>query len=365
MNNNYRNRICMAIILATTLWSCATSQNEEKESAPETKTQEEKNLEGIYLTGIRTIERGDKHEGVELVEIAAELGHENAQLYLGKHYHRTPSTRNPFSINNEAAYWYFMAAEQGNLDAMHGLASVYLFYDDELSEQWLEKAARRGHIDSMHTLGLLYSKNNNSDLATRWLLSAARSGHTESMAALGSMYYRGEPKDTDNALLWLEKAAERGSIAAAISLANIYGNRNSQDYHPQEAFKYIKVLAESGLPNYQYELAELYKSGIGTLPDHRAAMRWLQEASYNSQPYAQVSLMMEYYSGRITNRDFERSYAWAAVIAHTHPDTIYYIDASRVLNNVSEILLPHRISMAQNLSKEILDEIESRSKTRK
>jgi TPR repeat protein len=62
---------------------------------------------------------------------------------------------------SEAAKWFYIAAEEGNLDAMYNLAQMYykgtgVDKDEHLAVLWYQKAADKGHAKSAHNLGIAY-----------------------------------------------------------------------------------------------------------------------------------------------------------------------------------------------------------------
>ena len=116
-------------------------------------------------------------QAIQLLKPVAEQGNAEAQCLLG-HY--------SFSGNNdEAAYWYRKAAEQGDAGAMLQLGVCYYLgtgveEDGNEALRWYKKAADRGNTDAMLRLGGCYEygygvkKNKNE--ASRWYKKAADQG---------------------------------------------------------------------------------------------------------------------------------------------------------------------------------------------
>jgi TPR repeat protein len=103
-----------------------------------------------------------------------------------------------FGVHKDAALglqWMSRAADQGDAVALYELGHAYEFGQRGVSRDqakaiyWYQEAAERGHIDAQYRLGLRYE--------------------------LGD----GLPKDIDQALFWLRKAAEHDQSELTQNLA--------------------------------------------------------------------------------------------------------------------------------------------------
>lgn len=93
---------------------------------------------------------------------------------------------------NQAAKWYFEAAELGSVGAMTQLGNFY----------------RRGH-----------GVGQNAEKGLEWYRKAVSSNpdyNPETLLAIGTMYYQGEgiEQDMQRALAWMKQAAETGHVRA-------------------------------------------------------------------------------------------------------------------------------------------------------
>jgi TPR repeat protein len=98
-------------------------------------------------------------------------------------------------------------------------------------DRLLLRAGRLGSVNAQRELGVMYATGDWSgprDLveATRWYRLAAEKGHAESQCDLGFMLLlgEGEPRNTDEGLMWLERAGELGEYSAFRLLADCYEN---------------------------------------------------------------------------------------------------------------------------------------------
>jgi TPR repeat protein len=100
--------------------------------------------------------------------------------------------------------------------------------DPEADRQHL-RAGHLGSTDAQRELGVMYATgawSGPQDLAeaARWYRLAAEKGHAESQYDLGFMLLlgEGEPKNTEEGLMWLHRAGEQGEYSAFRLLADCY-----------------------------------------------------------------------------------------------------------------------------------------------
>lgn len=98
-----------------------------------------------------------------------------------------------------ALKWTRRASDQGDVDAMYFIGTMYVFGDklpktvadpDQEAARWYFEAARRGHPDAEYGLGLLFLAGKgvvqDQEEAMRWIRSAAEHGHPGARSFLGS-----------------------------------------------------------------------------------------------------------------------------------------------------------------------------------
>jgi TPR repeat protein len=95
------------------------------------------------------------------------------------------------------------------------------------------------------------------------------------------MYANGDGVDGNKqqALVWLERAAEHGNIEAQYEFGNALreGFGIVQDY--QRAAKWLQLAAEHGNADAQYALGQMYRGGMGVPPDNARAYMWFNLAA--------------------------------------------------------------------------------------
>jgi TPR repeat protein len=128
------------------------------------------------------------------------------------------------------------------------------------------------------------------------------------MVQLGNAYWGGHgvTADVEKGRVWLDRAAEKGSLEAQMLLGAAYlgGVKVSKD--PQLAAKYLLPVAQqqhvdssfqSSQALAQYWIALMYGQGKGLEKSHDKAIQFLQMAASNGSPVAQFDLAELYNDG--------------------------------------------------------------------
>lgn len=148
----------------------------------------------------------------------AKLGNSEAEFDVGLMY----LTGDGIAKDAEQALsWLLKAANHEVIDAQYNAALMYLTGDgiDANTEQafvWMTKAALNNRVDAQYNLGLMYDKAHEADKSFTWLAKAAALDHQQAQYHLGRMYLKGYGTEVNlvQALKWLSKAAEQGSLEA-------------------------------------------------------------------------------------------------------------------------------------------------------
>jgi TPR repeat protein len=145
---------------------------------------------------------------------------------------------------NEAFKLFHKAAEQGHIDAMYYLASMYekeqgIEKDYKEAAKWYEKAAEHGHLKAKEYLVTIYESaaiffgdygyklammyeygqgvSRNWEKAFKWYKSAALDRCADAQYKLGNLYEGGYrvKQDLKEAVKWYHRAAKLGHKSAA------------------------------------------------------------------------------------------------------------------------------------------------------
>ena len=159
---------------------------------------------------------------------------------------------------------------------------------------FFEKLASFGHPTAQRVLGALYfegkgiKKNKKTGLG--WTYIAAKNGDVLSQTRLGFEYYNGENTGIDlkKSVSWHKLAIKSGSSVSKNDLALIYMNKELiNSYFPdldfnfvsKYAYELIKSIVKENKPIYLFNLALMYKDGIGTEVDLNKAKFYFQKAA--------------------------------------------------------------------------------------
>lgn len=135
-----------------------------------------------WVEAYKLIANGDEKKAMEIC--AGELCSDilECQKYLGLMYYKQADMQ-------QAANWYFQAAEKGDADALYGLASVRYVqgrFDEAL--QYFKDASNKGNARALHWVGFMYQKgygaSEDLDMAEEYYRKSASCGYLVAEHAL-------------------------------------------------------------------------------------------------------------------------------------------------------------------------------------
>ncbi|KAI8902050.1 hypothetical protein BC833DRAFT_9869 [Globomyces pollinis-pini] len=159
-----------------------------------------------FVLGLRAIQKSDLKKMFHHMQIAADCGHAQAQVTLGRWYLEGIN----ITANMEKGHFYIKSAyDQGSPEATALLAEFYHSYpdyqdvDDDSLFIRLEESAKSGIAMSQYRLGLMYieghpSVDQNLFVGCEYLKMASMQGHTKSQLALASIYINGLKNDGES-----------------------------------------------------------------------------------------------------------------------------------------------------------------------
>jgi TPR repeat protein len=208
---------------------------------------------------------------------------------------------------------YKQAAEQGSVDAMNQLYSVYwngsgVPVDHAKALEWKNKAGATGNPQTEFQLGDFYETRRwegegahmvftapNWPLAFHWYRLAAEHNSAEAKHRLGMLYISGKGVDVDESrgLELVRAAADQGVRGAMHDLAQCYGFGIGEPRN--DADRPIELLRRSKSWD---ELISRYEVGYGTERDLVAAAECYTEAARALQPWIYtLSDKLEFHPG--------------------------------------------------------------------
>ncbi len=183
----------------------------------------------------------------------------------------------------EAARWFRLAAERGNVQAQFALAMASLSgtgvpQDRAAATALLEKAAAAGHAGALFNLGILAIDGEKQDFsrAADFFRRAAEGGNVDGAYSLALLYREGRGVMRDNAAAarWMKRAADERVAAAEVEYAIMLFNGEGVARDEAGAAKLFLRAAYRNNPVAMNRLARLYLAGRGLAKDEIEAMKW-------------------------------------------------------------------------------------------
>jgi len=178
----------------------------------------------------------------------------------------------------EALRWCRKNAESGDAKAQHALAKLLWIglagRNDREAFEWCKKSSSQGYLPATAMLSGFYSTGIGVDVdhakAIALLESAVESGSSEAMVLLAASYEHeiGVEKNHAKALHLWRSAAQLGNADAQCSLGReLIESKNPDEV--AEGIRWLRSAADQGNGSAHYELARLYETGTGGLPEDR------------------------------------------------------------------------------------------------
>ena len=144
--------------------------------------------------------------------------------------------------------------------------------------------------------------------ALKALEQIAAAGDADAQCGLGKQYEfaLGVPEDLKQAVLWLQKSAEQGDVAAQVELGVVFDKM--QDY--AQALIWYRKAAEQGHARAEYNLGLAYQNGEAVPKDMAQALAWYRRAAEQGDTLAQVNLGVAYEHGVGVPQDYSQAADW-------------------------------------------------------
>lgn len=307
--------------------------------------------EAQWQVGQTYVRLGEAERAMPMLRPAAAAGHPRAASLLAALYE---DGRGTGQDRAEALRWYRVAAEQGQPEAMAALGRLLLQEPGpearESAWKWLRQAAQMDDRDGQYHLGwLLAQPGSTRDEAQAWQLfaKAAAQGHVGAQvaAAVQLLAGRGVGKDEKAAAGWLQRAAARQDPVAHYLLARMREGGSAADRaaardsyriaatagHREAQFALATLLAKSeaeadrreavdwfarahaaGHRTATNSLGEIYRDGIGVLPQLDKARAFFQQAAEQGDANAMYNFAQMQNDGLGGPQDTQLALKWYA-----------------------------------------------------
>ena len=197
---------------------------------------------------------------------------------------------------------------------------------------WL-KAAKLGHAESQFRAGeLAIDEFGEYDDGIEWLRKAAEQGNPFAMRRLGSVFEAKDKAESDdwyrNAAEALYTAAKQGDARAQFELAGLYRDGLGVPKDSAEADKWFELAAknyrsaaEQGDPDAQCALGGLYQKGVGVEKDDAEAVKWFRKAAEQGFMKGKTLLGMALFEGKGVKKDEAEGVRWLREAAEQGDET--------------------------------------------
>lgn len=160
---------------------------------------------------------------------------------------------------------------------MNALLGTGVSHNNQTALQLLRTSAELGYLPAQTAVGYFYDTGSfvaaEPGQAAEWYRKAAKQGDPLGAWLMGRLYYTGAgvARDLNEAESFFQSSADQGNAFGQYFLGRVRLDR--QDY--AKAAASFRKAAEQGLPQAQYELAQLLKDGRGVGQDRFEAYVWL------------------------------------------------------------------------------------------
>ena len=224
----------------------------------------------------------------EWMKKAADQGHALAQV---EYADILLKKGNKDSIS-EAMSMYQSAANKGNNDARMKIASFRKNTDDddlrtEIKKIFLKMAEEGDPINQFRCADYLLKTawtNEDRKEAFEWFLKSSESGYSNATHQVALMQRDGvgTAKNYEDMEKNLKKASNSGFLPSIILLADTYLQGRLIPKNEKGAFEQYLKGARLGNGKCQYQVAVMYRDGIGTEVDIDESEKWFERFSYST-----------------------------------------------------------------------------------
>src|SRR5215469_1351928 len=220
--------------------------------------------------------------------------------------HQLPGWRCSLNLGcpiSQEAYTALTGALAGDRELQYKLARLLqrgdgIPRDVRAATGWYGKAAEQGHVAAALELNRLRHEGADISADGTKIAAALRlavdQGDRDAMRALADMqvYGRGLPRDAEQSLALLRRAAAAGSAAAAEDLSNLFlRNAPGIPHNPAEGFRWMAESARFGNAAAMLNLGSMYFNfPEAAMRDPAEGYRWLMRAALVDNPAAQEML---------------------------------------------------------------------------
>ncbi len=284
-------------------------------------------LAGLYYRG-QGVEQ-DYRQARNLYRCSAEQENPYASYELAKMYRdgigAEPDGQQAATYF-EAAFPGFLALENKSHDDKLQYRLGQMFYtgtgtkkEETKAVEFWQKAARLGNANAQYALASHWLKTGTGDLqqALEWIQKAAEGENTAAMYSLGKLYLEGEvvPPDIERAIELFEKAALKGHDYAAYRLGRLYLSGEKIEKNVELAMEWLGQAAGANNSYALYTLGKLFLMGADVPKDMERSIDYFKRAAEGGNEYAEFQLGKLYLLGEDVPKNVEEAITWLSSCA--------------------------------------------------
>lgn len=227
-------------------------------------------------------------DSLRQIKTNADRGDAKAQCIVGNWYYNGQHVTKDYA---KAFDYYSKSAAQKNATAVGNLGLCYQYGKGVTADSVL---AVKHYLRSMNA--------GNAPLLKQL---EQRSGRGEMLASVAAgLYYAGKGKDVNKSVMYLKKAADKGSADAQRELALVLLNHR----RGMDAYQWFEQAASQGdVPSIYYCGRMLREGGMGVKSDPAKAIQYLTRASDLNFPAADYQLGQAYSLGLGVRKNSEKA----------------------------------------------------------
>lgn len=240
---------------------------------------------------------------------SAQQGNAYAQYKMGLH-----------SNGKLIRYWYKLAAQKGQKEAVKWLCEYSGYYDTiaikrpsgillEVFKTSLKKTDKRyGNPEYGKYGARAYPEDPLYDAYQ--YLNGTNQNNASDMYNLACCYMKGIKSNEKKAIILLQQAADLGYTDAQTLLSTIFMKKILKGENCVELVNWFNKYAEKNWVIAQYYLGLLYYNGIVVDKDYNYAVYWFEKAAYNGCAEAQLDLSYCYFNGYGVKKNYNKGHKW-------------------------------------------------------
>lgn len=154
-----------------------------------------------------------------------------------------------------------------------------------------------------------------------------------------------EKHDYGKAFKEFKALAEQGNADAQFNLAQMYRKGLGVRRDNGKAVEWFRKAAEQGFVKAEYNLGAMYDMGEGVPRDNVEALKWFRMAAEQGLGEAQFNLGVMYSEGKGVSQDFVQAHMWFSLAAEQGDS-----EAQKDKDKVAGKMTPSQIAEAQRLA---------------